>query len=69
MPAVVILHGAAGVLSSCGPLYARQLAGMGVAGVVVEMFGARRDLGTGFVERLLNITEAAFLADAVATLA
>ncbi len=40
MPAVVILHGAAGVLSSCGPLYARQLAGMGVAGVVVEMFGA-----------------------------
>ena len=42
---------------------------MGVAGVVIDVFGARRDLGTGFVDRLLNVTEAAVLADAFAVLA
>jgi len=68
VPAVVFLHGAAGVLSSRGPQYARQLSAMGVAGVVVDVFGARRDLGTGFVDRLMNITEAAMLADAFAVL-
>ena len=69
VPAVVFLHGAAGVLSSRGPAYARQLAQMGVAGVVVDSFGSRRELGTSFIDRLLNITEAAILADAYATLA
>ena len=69
VPAVVFLHGAAGVLSSRGPAYARQLAQMGVAGVVVDSFGSRRELGTSFIDRLLNITEAAILADAYAALA
>ena len=69
VPAVVFLHGAAGVLSSRGPRYARELAERGVAGAVVDVFGARRDLGRGFVDRLMNITESAVLADAYATLA
>ncbi len=69
VPAVVLLHGAAGVLSSRGPAYARQLAEMGVAGVVVDSFGSRRDLARDFIDRLLKITEAAVLADAYATLA
>ncbi len=69
VPAVVFLHGASGVLSTRGPRYARQLSEMGAAGVVIGVFGACRDLGTGFVDRLLNVTEAAVLADAFAVLA
>ncbi|MEM7119759.1 MAG: dienelactone hydrolase family protein [Pseudomonadota bacterium] len=69
VPAVVLLHGAAGVLQTREPAYARQLASLGVAAMVVDVFGARRDLATGFTDRLLNITEAAMLADAYAALA
>jgi dienelactone hydrolase len=68
VPAVVLLHGAAGVLTMREPAYARQLASLGVAAMVIDAFGARRDIATGFVDRLLNITEAAMLADAFAAL-
>jgi len=37
---------------------------MGVAALVVDVFGARRDRGTEFIERLLNITETMMVADA-----
>lgn len=69
VPAVVLLHGAAGVLQTREPAYAQQLASLGVAAMVVDVFGARRDLATGFTDRLLNITETAMLADAFAALA
>jgi dienelactone hydrolase len=69
VPAVVLLHGAGGVISTRGPTYARQLAEMGVAGLVVDAFGARRDMATGFVDRLLEITEVMLVADSYAALA
>lgn len=68
VPAVVMLHGASGVIDRRELLYARQLAAMGVAALVVDSFGARRDRGSGFVDRLLNITETMLLADAYAAL-
>ena len=43
VPAVVLLHGAAGVLGSREPTYGAQFAEMGVAALVVDAFGARRD--------------------------
>ena len=64
VPAVVLLHGAAGVLSAREIAYAGQFAAMGVAALVVDAFGARRDRGTGFVQRLLEVTETMVLADA-----
>ncbi|MBV9538948.1 MAG: dienelactone hydrolase, partial [Acidisphaera sp.] len=64
VPAVVLLHGAAGLVRERGELYGYQLAAMGVAVMVVDTFGARRDKGTGFTERLLNITETMMMADA-----
>jgi dienelactone hydrolase len=67
-PAVVLLHGAAGVLSTREITYAGQFAAMGVAALVVDAFGARRDRATGFVERLLEVTETMVLADAYAGL-
>lgn len=69
VPAVVLLHGAAGVLPTRGPTYARQLAQMGVAGLVIDSFGSRRELAVSFIDRLLHITEAAILADAYTGLA
>ena len=68
VPAVVILHGASGVQSVRELTYARQFAARGVAALVIDVFGARRDRATGFVNRLLQITEAMFLADAYAGL-
>lgn len=68
-PAVVLLHGAGGVISTREPTYGRQLAQMGVAALVVDAFAARRDRATGFVERLLEITEVMLMADAYAALA
>ncbi|MPZ12191.1 MAG: prolyl oligopeptidase family serine peptidase [Kiloniellaceae bacterium] len=68
VPAVVILHGASGVQSVRELTYARQFAARGVAALVVDVFGARRDRATGFINRLLEITEAMFLADAYAGL-
>lgn len=68
VPAVVLLHGASGVSSSRERLYARQFAEMGIAAVVVDAFAPRRDMATGFIDRLLNITETMMLADAYTTL-
>jgi len=64
VPAVVLLHGSGGILTSRELTYAPQLARMGVAALVVDSFGARRDRGTEFIERVLNITETMMLADA-----
>jgi dienelactone hydrolase len=64
VPAVVLLNGSGGILASRELTYAPQLARMGVAALVVDAFGARRDRATGFIERLLNITETMVLADA-----
>ena len=68
VPAVVLLHGSGGVLSTRELTYAPQLAKMGVAALVVDVFGARRDRGTEFIERLLNITETMMVADAYSAL-
>jgi len=64
VPAVVLLHGSGGILRARELTYAPQLAAMGVAALVVDSFGARRDRGTEFLERIFNITEAMMLADA-----
>jgi hypothetical protein len=69
VPAVVLLHGSAGVLAARELTYAAQLARMGVAALVVDSFAARTDRGTGFIDRLLNITETMMLADAYSGLA
>ena len=37
--------------------------------LLIETYDSRHDLGTGFVERVLNITETMFVADAYAALA
>ena len=68
VPAVVMLHGSAGVLAARELTYGKQLAAMGVAALVIDTFGARRDRGTSFTERLLNITEVMLIADAYASL-
>jgi len=68
VPAVVLLHGAGGVLPAREHTYARQLAAMGATALVVDVFGARRDRATGFTERLLEITETMAVADAYAAL-
>jgi dienelactone hydrolase len=67
-PAIVLLHGSSGVQSARELTYARQFAAMGVAALVVDSFAARRERGTGFIDRLLNITESMILADAYAGL-
>jgi dienelactone hydrolase len=64
VPAVVLLHGSGGILPTRELTYAPQLARMGVAALVVDSFGARRDRSTEFLERVLNITETMMLADA-----
>ncbi len=64
VPAVVLLHGSGGILPMRELTYASQLARMGVAALVVDSFGARRERGTEFIERILNITETMALADA-----
>jgi len=67
-PAVVLLHGAAGVLSARELTYAEQFAAMGIAALVIDVFAARPDHAGNFVQRLLNVTETMFLADAYAGL-
>ncbi len=67
-PAVILLHGAAGVLTPREIAYGRRFAEGGATALVVDAFASRRDLGVGFVERLLNITEAMLIADAYAGL-
>ena len=50
------------------PKYGPQLATMGMAVLLIETYDSRRDLATGFIERVLNITETMFVADAYAAL-
>jgi dienelactone hydrolase len=69
VPAVILLHGAGGVLGAREMTYGAQYAAMGVAALVIDVFGARRDRAVGFVNRLIEITEAMSLADAYAGLA
>jgi dienelactone hydrolase len=69
VPAVVLLHGSGGVLAARELAYARQLAGLGVAALAVDSFASRRDIATGYVDRLLAITESMLAADAYAALA
>jgi dienelactone hydrolase len=66
-PAVVMLHGSDGMIDDRAK-YGPQLASMGIAALLVETYDSRRDLGTGFIEQVLNITETMFVADANATL-
>ncbi len=68
IPAVVLLHGAAGVLHHRELAYARQFAAMGIGALVIDTFAARRDRAAGFVERLLEVTETMMIADAYAGL-
>lgn len=68
-PAVVLLHGSGGVQEAREMTYGRQLAAMGIGAAVVDVFAARRDLATGFVDRIVEITETMAIADAYATLA
>jgi dienelactone hydrolase len=68
-PAVVLLHGSSGVLAARELAYARQLARLGVAALVVDSFASRRDLATDYVDRLLAITESMLAADAYAAMA
>jgi dienelactone hydrolase len=68
LPAVVMLHGSGGVLAARELTYGKQLAAMGIAVLVVDSFGGRRDLGDSYIERLLNITETMFVADGYAAL-
>ena len=68
VPAVVLLHGSAGNADERAATYGPPLAAMGIAVMVIETYASRPDLGTGFIERVLNITESMFVADAYAGL-
>lgn len=68
VPAVVLMHGAGGVLRARELTYARQFVNEGIAALVVDAFAPRRKGTTGFVDRLLNITESMLLADVYAGL-
>lgn len=68
VPAVILMHGASGVSDAREMTYARQFAAQGVAALVVDVFAARRERARGFIDRLMNITEAMALADAYAGL-
>ena len=66
-PAVVMLHGSAGMIADRAR-YGPQLAAMGVAVLLIETYDSRGDLAVGFIDRVLNITETMFVADAYAGL-
>lgn len=68
VPAVVLLHGAGGVLNSREITYGAQFAAIGVSAHVIDVLGVRRDRATGFVQRLIEITEAMALAHVYAGL-
>lgn len=68
VPAVVMLHGSGGIQDARELTYGRQLALMGVATLVIDVFGARRERWTNFIERLLAVTETMMMADAYAAL-
>ncbi|MBO0711718.1 MAG: dienelactone hydrolase family protein [Acetobacteraceae bacterium] len=63
VPAVVMLHGSAGLIADRAK-YGPQLAAMGIAVLLIETYDSRRDLATSFVGRVLAITETMFVADA-----
>jgi dienelactone hydrolase len=63
-----MLHGSAGMIRDRAR-YGPQLAAMGVAALLVQTYDSRQDLATGFIERVLNITETMFVADGYAALA
>jgi dienelactone hydrolase len=67
-PAVILLHGAAGMVAERGATYGPQLASMGVAVLVVDTYGSRRDMARGFIGRVIHITETMFVTDAYAGL-
>jgi len=67
IPAVVMLHGSAGMIYDRAK-YGPQLAAMGIAVLLVETYDSRRDLATSFIDRVLHITETMFVADAYAAL-
>ena len=67
-PAVVLLHGSVGNWEERGERYGYPLAAQGVAVLVVETYASRTDLAHGFLQRVLNITETMFVADAYAGL-
>ncbi len=68
LPAVVLLHGAGGIIANRELAYGAQLAAMGIAALAVDSFGARGGAGMGFTERLMAITETMLVADAYAGL-
>jgi dienelactone hydrolase len=63
-PAVVILHGAAGVRDARELAYGAELAEHGTIALVIDAFRARDGFSVGFTDRLLRITETMMLADA-----
>jgi len=68
VPAVIMLHGSAGLLGAREYTYGPQYAAMGVAAVAVDSFGSRRDIATTYIDRVINITETAMVSDAYAAL-
>jgi dienelactone hydrolase len=64
VPAVVMLHGSSGVQRTRELAYGAQYAAMGVAALVVDSFGSRRDIATDYVDRLMSITETMLVTDA-----
>lgn len=68
VPAVILLHGAGGLMHDREMAYGAQLAQQGVAALAIDSFGARRDMAQGFLQRLMAVTEVALLADAFAGL-
>jgi dienelactone hydrolase len=68
VPAIVMIHGSGGILRAREMTYGPQFAKMGVAGLAVDVFGARRHIATSYVDRMLRITETMLVADAYAAL-
>jgi len=68
VPAVVMLHGSAGIVFARELAYGQQYSAMGVAALAVDTFGARRDIATSYTDRVLRITETMMVADAYAAL-
>jgi hypothetical protein len=54
VPAVILLHGASGVRGAREQTYGRQFAAMGIAALVIDAFAPRRNMGNGFIERVLK---------------
>lgn len=69
VPAVVLMHGAGGVLPAREIAYARQLMASGIAAIVVDSFGSRSEFtGNLYAARIFRTTEMMMVADAYAAL-